>query len=416
MDELLPGGRRMDIRVDSDTLVRAMNSQFTLLRVQSNEGQAQQVTCKSSFFTWAVHCLRYNFSKGYQSRVHTMRHEILRALPGSPNDPSSPGSPSDTTNDIVRNRRAFNQYTLKQLNASSQTAETSLQTEETSPQTARFPETTIDTSSPPEIFAGKTPDTSHQTADTSLQTAESPETTINTSSPPEISAGKTWPATDTVYDTFWHKKGEELTQSGYRNLFRFQKKGNTMGCPDIKLSSTGKKPGSEITFAELTLRTERRLQNLYSSSLGNVQKTTAGCVVSFLQLTTPVSGKQRCEGLYGWVDLLPDINGSNKNSVQKELGRVGMTGNPPERFTDAHLRVLGTRIGEPVKRLVEKHFRQGATKAEVIAGLDEDLANATNPEYVKQYHEGHRKVNAEEFEYLAQGVKDFATLYFSDSS
>ncbi len=390
----------MEVRIDSDTLARTANRQFALIRLQANEGQPQQVVCKSSFFTWAVHCLRYNFSKGYQGRVHTMRHEILQALSARLDEPSSPEDSSGRINNIVRNRRAFNQYTLKQLNASSQAVEST--------------ETPTVASSPEKVPAdkawlvGDTPNTSSQ--------AVEPTETPTVDSSPKFSADKAWPANDTMYDTFWHKKGAELAKSGYRNLFRFQKNGSTQDCPNIKLSTTGRRHGSEIIFSEVTQRSECRSQGLSATfSLGIVPKTTAGCVISYLQLTTPISGG-RHEKLYGWVSLLPRGSIGDKDAVQKDLKWFGMTGNPPERSTDAHLRVLGMRISEPVKRLVEKHFREGATEAEVITGLDKELERASDPEYIKGYQERGESLSTEEFEYLAQGVKDFATLYFADGS
>ncbi len=258
--------------IENSAVKRAANSRFGRLEVRPDNTQhgGERVVCKSSFFTWTVHYLRYSLSRGYQYEVHEMRGRILQAAAraGKPNHLSL--GYTEKMDSVVSDRKAFNRHVFEQLN----------------PQTTNAPAQTH----------------TNQDVETIVQQEDSSRVlVINDSAHPEAPGVKKWSNQDNLYDTFWSQKENKLAESGYKNVIRFEKTGNVQSLDNIKLKTGGREPGSKILCAEIARRSERFSHGLPYGE--DPPKTTVGCILTYLQFVTPTSGG-RHDGLYGSVAFL----------------------------------------------------------------------------------------------------------------
>ncbi len=459
------------MEVAKETINSASSSRFARLSVDSRQGGEDVVVCKKSFFAWAVHAVRYRFSKRYRSREHKLRGKILMGLLIEHNSFNLRGGDCLPVDVPYGNRRGFNAYLIDHLNkgnddsaesfTDSSQSETlgaegvttpenygvqsapdgkgvsgaventsaSSQSEILAVEGATTPknygvqptpdgkgvsgavEENTSASSQSEILAAEgattpknygvqpTPDgkgvsgaveeNTSASSQSEILAAEGATTPKNYGVQPtpevktkKVAGGKqSWPEED-VYKSFWEEQGPDIARDGCGNVFQLEATGQLVNKEQLLL-----KVSVEIFF---TLgKGGRNVSNIENCALGHIL------------FTTP---RDEPKGLFR--ESAPIKN--------EDYADWGFSNNSEKKSPPARCRLPIGKLYGAVRLLLERNFKAGSSKEEILEGLDQDRARAKEYDFRVEFQDSVTGSTPSEAQFIfcVDAMKNFANAYF----
>ncbi len=359
------------MEVSGKTIGSASSSRFARLSVNKDAENQEVVVCKKSFFSWAVHAMRYRFSSSYREREHELRASILASLREQGSDTTATlNAPDDAPGDApLGNRREFNAYLIKYLNLNSGSAENS---------------TTV-LQGEIRVLEGSVTPGNNKVPALDVEAKEA--------------AGKEqgWPRGGDVYFSFWKKKeGSDIVKNGHENVFRFESGGDGSAEP-VALRSE----------SLLRIKVTNEISKKFGDGGPSIYPSGVTCALGHILFTTP-KGEQ--EGLFSHSARIGN----------RDYGAWGFLGDHMEEGHCAHCRLPNERLHGAVNGLFMQHFTPGQSKENILKGLNQDREKAGNPD-----HRGIFKpwsvrnslpLTEAEFRFCLDAMENFANAYFDANS
>ncbi len=358
------------MKISGETISSASSSRFARLSVNKDQENQEVVVCKKSFFSWAVHAMRYRFSSNYREKEHALRTSILGGLreQGS-NTAATLNDPGDAPgDDLFGNRREFNAYLIKCLNRNSGPAENS---------------TTV--------LQGE------------IRVAEDGATPVNSQVQPAsavkakkiASSKQKWPGAEGV-ESFWKERGPAIAKDGYKHTFQFMSygSGTPAECADVQDEK------------KLCAKSSAEIAKTINQDVSTVP-SHVNCVLGYVLFTTP-RGKH--ESLFF----------KNKLVVKKDYSDWGLVGGA-RVGTYAFCRQPNVRLSALVNGLLDRHFQAGRSKEQILKGLQGERDKAENPTDRNSFRNQYAplyvgKTSEEDFKFCVDAMEKFANAYFDANS
>ncbi len=350
------------MEVSDKTIGSATSSRFARLSVKKDTGGQEVVVCKKSFFSWAVHAIRYRFSSNYREREHALRTSILVGLRGrGSNTAATLDDLGDAPNgDLFGNRREFNAYLINHLGKSD---------------------------SPENSTAGSQGE---------IRAAEDGATSGNSQVQPAsavkakkiASSKQKWPGAEGV-ESFWNEQGPAIAKDGYENVFRVERG----KCPveDEKLLCV--KVSDEIA------------KTINKGVVGTVQ-SHVNCALGYVLFTTP-EGEQG--GLFTDSDPIDRKNPAAWGLSDSKTGNLS-----------SHCRLPNLKLYGAVNGLLNRHFQAGQSKKQILKGLRQErkkVGDPANRQLFKPWGvQGGQPISEAEFRFCVDAMEKFANAYFDANS
>ncbi len=217
------------MKLDDNARSQLGSARFARLDLIDGQNNEKVVVCKRSFFTWTVHCLRYQFSSVYRNEVREVRRKILEGLGGQ----TGSGGVQDQ-DALVSNRRKFNAHLFSLV------------------------ELTVDRGDENLTASDKTADRQTEVPVPGVDDVQEHRVTGTVGIEVVQSAGvenKQWPEGDGVYDSFWKEKGPDIAGQQFGNIFTFTNSESSgdekITAPDLALKRSIVSGGGELTGSEV---------------------------------------------------------------------------------------------------------------------------------------------------------------------
>ena len=420
------------MEVAKETINSASSSRFARLSVDSRQGGEDVVVCKKSFFAWAVHAVRYRFSKRYRSREHKLRGKILMGLLIEHNSFNLRGGDCLPVDVPYGNRRGFNAYLIDHLNKgnddSAESFTDSSQSETLGAEGVTTPENygvqsapdgkgvsgaveNTSASSQSEILAvegattlknygvqptpdgkgvsGAVEENTSASSQSEILAAEGATTPKNYGVQPtpevetkKVAGGKqNWPEED-VYKYFWEEQGPDIARDGCGNVFQLEATGQLVNKEQLLL-----KVSVEIFF---TLGKGGR-------NVSNIEN----CALCHILFTTP---RDEPKGLFR--ESAPIKN--------EDYADWGFSNNSEKKSPPARCRLPIGKLYGAVRLLLERNFKAGSSKEEILEGLDQDRARAKEYDFRVEFQDSVTGSTPSEAQFIfcVDAMKNFANAYF----
>ena len=349
------------MEISSETINKASSSRFARLSVDSRQGGEEVVVCKKSFFAWAVHAVRYRFSSNYRKSERALRTRILEGLL----DQSPGNTPYPDT--FYDDRRGFNDHLITRLGVSnSGSGENStavLQGE------IRADE------------SGATPGNNQVRSAPDVKTRK-------------VAGGKQkWPKGEGACGAFWEKQGSGIARDGCKNIFKFKCREQPAEFPNVRSEKQLCAKVSDEISGKFNKDGERSVPSHVNSAL------------AYILFTTPEDEQKNLftNSLIGGSDY-PDW---------------GLEDNEREG-NYAYCRLPNDRLYVCVNGLLDRNFKPGKSKEQILKGLERDRGNAENIAdkdiFAPNSEKAITKLSEEEFNFCVDAMKNFANAYFKTSS
>ncbi len=379
----------VNVKLDDNARSQLGSARFARLDLIDGQNNEKVVVCKRSFFTWTVHCLRYQFSSVYRNEVREVRRKILEGLGGQ----TGSGAVQDQ-DALVSNRRKFNAHLFSLVAPLVDGGDENL------------------------TASGRT--AGRQTGATVPDIGDVKEPRVTGTAGTEVvqSAGvenKQWPEGNGVYDSFWKEKGPDIAGQQFRNVFTFEGLGGHALAlpPDLALKRSMVSGGEELTGSEVLCK---KISQEIGLGWGRerfdpvcTRKSDINCILSYLFLVAP---KDEHTNLFSFE--MREVKFSHLG-VSEDLGGWGFEDVPPE-YTTATCRLPGSKLSVLVDGLLKKHFQAGKSKEDILAALDVELGQAGLEGHREQYGRvpsDHGRLTEDEFRFCVTEMKNFTELYFS---
>ncbi len=354
------------MEISSETIDRASSSRFARLSVGSNPQGTQVVVCSKSFFSWAVHAIRYRFSSSYRVKEQELRQDILANLYQKGSGGLTAGFGEVPQDVPYGDRRGFNAYLIDHLGRNSDSAENY----------------TADPQGETRVLGDSATPGNNKVPASDMEAKEA--------------AGRkqSWPREVGVYNSFWRKQGSAIAKDGYENIFRFEGLGGE--------SAESRTPGNgTLLFIKVT--------NEISEKFGAKSSVPSDvtCALSHILFTTP-KGEQ--EGLFSHSDRIDP----------EDYGVWGFLGGRVEEGHCAHCRLPNERLQGAVSGLFFRHFHPGQSKEDILKGLDQDRKNAGDHTFRNSFQpwgtQYNQPLSEAELGFCVDAMENFANAYFDANS
>ncbi len=354
------------MEISGETKVSASSSFFARLSLDQNPQGQKVVVCKKSFFSWAVHAIRYRFSSNYREREHTLRESILESLRGQGSGTTA--TLNDPGDALLRNRRKFNAYLIAYID-NSDSAENST--------------------------AGSQGE---------IRVAEDGATSGNSQVQPAPAvkakkiAGKeqNWSGAEGV-ESFWKERGPTIARDGYKNAFQFMSFGAAAPaeCADVQDDK------------QLCEKFSDEIAETINQDVGGTVPSHVNCALAYILFTTP-RGKH--ESFFSKNNLV----------IEKEYPDWGFLGGA-RVGTHAFCRQPNVRLSALVNGLLDRHFQAGRSKEQILKGLQGERDKAENPTDRNSFRNQYAplyvgKISEAEFRFCLDAMENFANAYFDANS
>ncbi len=347
------------MKISGETIDRASSSRFARLSVNDDQGSQEVVVCKKSFFSWAVHAIRYRFSSNYREREHRLRASILVGLC----EQSSTGG--EYPDAFYGDRRGFNTHLITRLNESD---------------------------SAENFTAGSQGE---------IRAAEAGATPGNNQVQPgpAVKAKKIarrkqkWSGKEGV-ESFWEKQGSTIVRDGYKEVFRFECLGKYAGCADVRDEK------------RLCAKVSGEIAEKFNKDGGVTSQVNS--VLGYVLFTTP-KGEQK--QLFTEPAFIP-----SEDYIDWGLADTHET---PDRHY-AFCRLPNERLYGAVNGLLDRHFKAGQSKEKILKGLQQEHDKAGDLTFGDSFRSRgippSQPLSKEEFRFCVDAMEKFANAYFDANS
>ncbi len=354
------------MEVSGKIIDSASSSRFARLSVKKDQKSQEVVVCSKSFFSWAVHAIRYRFSSSYREREYQLRHNILAGLREQGSGGLTAGFGEVPKNVPYGDRRGFNAYLIDHLGRNSDSAENY----------------TAGSQGEIRVLGDSVTPGNNMVPASDMEAKEA--------------AGKKqgWPMGEGVYNSSWIRRVSAIAKDGYENVFRFE-----------SLKGVPAEPVALRSETVQLIKVTHEISEKFDAKSPVPSDVT--CALSHILFTTP-KGEQ--EGLFSHSDSID----------HKDYGTWGFFDDSVGEGHCARCRLPNERLQGAVSGLFMRNFSPGQSKENILKGLDQDRKNAKNHTSRNSFQPWRvhrsRPLTEAEFRFCVDAMENFANAYFDANS